>query len=318
MLRKIIYICLLIFLWMFSGSYVMLYPENDEEFLARYGWTIANKLNEQQMTLPESFENLPGEFPIEIYWAYNNELSKAIGLDMEPYLGKNVTAVLYKLNEGLPEFLYPSKNSRSVIIKNGKNIIGAWICKGRHNGFACTLDRRSLADIGAPELHVPNETLHQSWKEWLLEKGIVNPDNDLEKKLAKMSPVQIIETYYNAIDEKDYKLAYACRTRRNLVNFIFTNMDNSQFFNNSFSEAYDDGIENIESVEITRIKPFTAEDSISPDFTISPGTVIYTVSYNIQYKRDLTSYSGLGGRIIVLVKEIESLGWRMLEFNTGM
>lgn len=35
-----------------------------------------------QVTLPRSFEHRPGQFPIPIYWGYNNELSKALGLDL--------------------------------------------------------------------------------------------------------------------------------------------------------------------------------------------------------------------------------------------
>src|ERR1051326_9488096 len=88
----------------------------DEVFLAQYGWTVTQPLATYQITLPASFEHSPGDFPVPIYWAYNNEFSKAIGLNLEPYRGKEVTATLYALKEELPTFLRPYTQARAVIM----------------------------------------------------------------------------------------------------------------------------------------------------------------------------------------------------------
>lgn len=316
-MNRIVAVFLLMCLWIFFRSYIISAPESDEEFLARYGWTVTEKVKEKQMTIPISFEHPPGEFPIQIYWAANNELSKAIGFDIKPYLGKEVTAALYNLKETLPEFLPPSENARGVIIRNGENIIGAWIDRGRHYGFACTLDRKSFTDIGVPEIGAHNLS-GPEWGEWLVKNGIVNPENEIEKKLSAMTPEQVIETYYTAIDDKNYTLAYACYTRGRLRSYLFSNMGDSQFFNSSLSAAYPDGIENIESIKVVSIRPFKPEDSISGYITIPPGTKVFSVQFNVIYKKELTDYNGRSGILIVLTKEVDALGWRIQEMNTGM
>lgn len=77
------------------------------ELRSRYGWTTTGRWATHWVRMPQSFEHRPGEFPIPIYWAYNNELRKAIGLDLSPYPGQRVEATVYQLQEQLPEFLRP-------------------------------------------------------------------------------------------------------------------------------------------------------------------------------------------------------------------
>ena len=289
-------------------------PETDIDFLAKYGWTVTEEVKKQRMTIPESFEHLPGEFPIQIYWAANNELSKAIGFDIEPYLGKEVTAALYTLKETIPELKKFSEKLRGVIIRYQDNIIGAWIDIGRHDGFARALDRRSFAEIGVPEIRARN-LKGPEWGDWLVKSGIVNPENEIEKKLSEMTPEQIIETYYSAIDDKDYTLAYACLTRGRLKSYLFNNMDNSQFFNSSFSNnAYND-IENIQSVgKNVSIKPYKPGDSV---FRLS-GEKVFIVGIDVIYKKEIIEKSGHRSKFFVMLKEVEQLGWRIHQINTGM
>ena len=64
----------------------------DLEFLEKYDWVPFFLISETTVDLPPAWIHRPGEFPEVIYWAWNNELSKDIGLDLTPYLGKNVEA----------------------------------------------------------------------------------------------------------------------------------------------------------------------------------------------------------------------------------
>jgi len=96
-----------------------------QALLSRYGWTTTGRGTTHWVTLPQSFEHRPGQFPIPIYWAYDNELSKAIGLDLSPYLGQRVETTVYELEEELPEFLYPYTRARAVVVTHDGEIIGA-------------------------------------------------------------------------------------------------------------------------------------------------------------------------------------------------
>lgn len=158
---------------------------------------------ERTLTLPENFEHKPGEYPIPIYWAYNNEFNKSIGQDLTPKLGKRVTAAIYSLNERLPEFLWPHTDARAVVITKDYAIVGAWIDKGRHFAFVCSLDRKSFGEL-----------TQQDWGEWLVASGVVDPANPVDVALSNMEPKQPITAYYKAIDIQERDMVYALQSRK--------------------------------------------------------------------------------------------------------
>ena len=268
-----------------------------KELLSRYGWTTTGRQATYRVTLPRSFEHRPGEFPIPIYWAYNNELSKAIGLDVEPYLGQRVEATVYELQEELPEFLHPYTRARAVVVTHDGEIIGAWIDKGRHYAFACSLDRRPFKEI-----------VGLDWGEWLVASGVVNLDNALEKELATLSPEEIITRYYQALDAHDDERAYACLTRRSLTDFLFSNMGDLALYHSSYE---DDSLrERIHSVQVIGIEPL-------PDAGNPEGVLEYRVDIDVKYEEEITSRSGYNVRFVLLKKEIEAAGWRITAIGTG-
>ncbi|MDO9575540.1 MAG: DUF4829 domain-containing protein, partial [bacterium] len=149
----------------------------------------------------------------------------------------------------------------------------------------------------------------REWGEWLLDAGVVDIDNELEKRLAAMLPEQIIETYYNAIDEQDHGLAYACFSKRNITYSLFTNMDYSDLFNESYSEAYVNGIENIEAIKMEDAKPYDPE--MGKDF------VGYAVYLDIKFRKEIIQTSGKNKMFVILTNEVEDLGWRIHSIGTG-
>jgi len=264
----------------------------DEVFLARYGWTVTQLLAAYQVTLPTSFEHSPGDFPIPIYWAYNNEFSKAIGLSLETYLGKEVTATLYSLKEELPKFLRPYTQARAVIITDHEKIIGAWIDTLGIPSFACTLDRKSF-----------RETTQRKWGEWLVSAGVVNPSNALEQKLAQMTPEELITTYYQAIDEQDFHLAYATLSRKHALEYLFTNMGENSLFN----QSYADWTEDIAMAKLESIKPF------------HPGWPEFEVSVDVKFRKAPAALPGDGKYpwFVLVTQEVDGLGWRIQSIGTG-
>ena len=268
-----------------------------QELLARYGWTTTGQWATHQITLPQSFEHRPGEFPIPIYWAYNNELSKAIGLDMSPYLGQRVEATVYELQEELPEFLWPHTQARAVVVTCDGKIIGAWIDKGRHYAFACSLDRKPLEEITG-----------MSWSEWLVASGVVNLENEVERELVTLTPEEIIARYYQALNDHDDERAYACVSRRSLTNALFSNMGDLALYHSSYED--DPLREKIDSVQVMGIEPL-------PDAGNPEGVVEYKVDIDVEYETEIASRSGHNVRFVLLEKEIETAGWRITTIGTG-
>ena len=252
--------------------------------LSYYGWSVKSRLAAYHLTLPATFEHAPGTFPIAIYWAYNHEFSQEIGLPLKPLLGKRVIAIIYDLNESLPDFLYPYTVARAVVLIYEGNIAGAWIDKGRHHAFACSLNRKSFDEI-----------VNQSWGEWLVTAGVVQRNHSVEKELAALSPEQLIERYVVATNQQaDHK--YFFSTRKSLLGYLFANMGDTALFNRSFADAYDD----------LRMPSRPTRRAIN-----SADIQLLATGENMrEYRVD-----GLG--FVILQEEVEGKGWRIDGIGTG-
>ncbi|MDN5343960.1 MAG: hypothetical protein PWQ18_71 [Clostridia bacterium] len=271
----------------------------DAAFLKQYGWTIFYRIKSYNGSLPKKFLHESGEYPVALYYAYNNELSKDVGLDLTPYLGKSVTVNLYKIEEPLPAFMAPRQEAnRAVIVKDGQKIIGAWLDAGRHNAFACSLKGRRLEEITG-----------KTWGTWV--DQYINHDNPQEKLISQMSPEKVIETYYEAIDGKDPKTAHATETRRRLVEYLFNNMDNNRLYNYSYAtnDAYE--INNITRAKVIRIQPYQGPEPLPPDVKK------FMVEVDINVRRLYTYDSGRQVRFLTLRRETPTTGWRIDAIGSG-
>lgn len=268
-----------------------------EELFKKYNWTIDYRINTINVTLPSDLKHEAGEYPMEIYWAYNNELSKNIGLDYRDYLGKKVEVDIYRLREPLPDFMSPRMNSRGIVLKCEKKIVGAYIDAGRHSSFASSLDRKSLKEI-----------TNKEWDNWI--SDYINYNNELEIKLSKMKPEEIIKQYYAAIDAHDERMIFACMTRGNICNFLGANMDNNQLINGDFNDAFADGEQNTESAKLIHLRKIDIEGN-------AEGAVEYEATIDFKFKKEITSSNGKQPRFIILKKETDKSGWRIQSEGTG-
>ncbi len=269
-----------------------------EQLLSQYGWTINHLLAAHTVNLPGSLQHAAGEFPYAIYWAYNNTLNQAIGLDLAPYLGQTVQASIYILNEPLPDVFLPYEEARAVIITVEDEIIGAWIEKAV--GFACSLDRQMIADLESP-----------AWREWLVASGVVDLTHPLDTELAAKTPEEIITLYYTALNAHDYQMVNALRSRRSFTYDLFSNKDAQSLFNLQEQASYTFWIDNIESATLLSIRKLNpALGSCLP---------VYAASIDFQFydPHMPTIPEGENLRFMVLNQEIEGLGWRIEEINTA-
>ncbi|MFL0268961.1 DUF4830 domain-containing protein [Candidatus Clostridium radicumherbarum] len=257
-----------------------------EELFKKYNWTIDYRINTINETLPSNLKYEAGEYPVKLYWAYNKELSKSIGLDYSEYLGKKVQVDIYRLREPLPDYMSPRMDSRGILVKYDNKIIGAFIDAGRHSNFACSLNRKSLADI-----------TNKEWNSWV--SDYMDYNNELEIKLSKMKPEDIIKEYYAAINSHNEKLQYACMTTQNVSSYLAMNMDNNQLINGSFKDAYVLETQNTAPWKLISIKQLNIPDN-------KAGTLEYAVT-DLKFET----------RYIILEKESDKIGWRIQGVGTG-
>ncbi|TYP47675.1 uncharacterized protein DUF4829 [Thermosediminibacter litoriperuensis] len=261
------------------------------QLFGKYNWTVDYKINTLKEKLPENLKHKAGEYPVKIYWAYNNELSRQIGLDFTGYLGKEVVVEIYRLREPLPEFLKPREDARGIVLKYNDEIIGAYIDAGRHNSFACSLDRKSLKDITGKE-----------WNEWI--EDYIDYEDESEIKLSKMEPKEIIREYFKALDKNNVKMLWACMTRKHLSELLSINMDNQYLFN----KAEDNMDYNINRAKLLEI---------SDGLQTKPGVLEYAVKVYFDFKKIITDDDGIKTRFVILKKESEKSGWRIDGVGTG-
>jgi len=268
-----------------------------EELFKKYDWTIDYKINTIKETLPSNLKHEAGEYPVKIYWAYNSELSKSIGMDYKPYLGKKVDIEIYRLREPLPDYMNPRMNARGIVLKYDGKIIGAYIDAGRHDCFACSLDRKTLKDI-----------TNMEWDNWI--SDYINYNNELEIKLSKMTPEDVIKQYYDAMNNHDTKMEFACMTRQNICKYLAMNMDNNLLINEGFNDIYLDGSSNVKSAKVIDLREISS--------TYNPkGTMEYAVTIDFKFKKEITSSNGKQPRFIILKKESGKSGWRIQSEGTG-
>lgn len=177
-------------------------------------WTVDYRINSMKEKLPDTFKHMAGEYPFKVYWAYNNELSKDIGLDFSNFAGTTVDVEIYRLRESLPEFMKPKRNARGIMLKAEGRIVGAYIDAGRHDSFACSLRRRSLKEITGKD-----------WDGWIAEN--IDYTDELENRLSSMEPEEIIKEYFSALDRHDAKMAIACLTRKSISHYLTVNIDSN-------------------------------------------------------------------------------------------
>lgn len=287
------------------------------EFLKVYDWTVRSELGEYEITLPTSFVHEPGTFPITLYWAFTNELSRAIGLDFSSHLGETILVTVYSLEESLPTFLFPYTEGRAVVLRQGDEIIGAWIDVGMYLDASSSLDKRSFREIIAPRydeaFSLQSHRLFSYWGDWLVNKKIVLLENKLEVKLASLTPEQLIQNFFSAINAQNYVEAYACYTRDELSYTLFVNMlssgENGKIFHENYRDAVEHGynfVENIASAEVVEIK------------VLNPRELLYAVTFNVKYKEeDIFHNNGNTKRFFILKEEIQGFGYRIDSIGTG-
>lgn len=122
--------------------------KTDAALFQKYGWTLDYEISEQKDKLND-IGTLSAFNPNAYYFAYNNELSKDIGLDMSPYAkNTDLDVKIYRIRESMPQEFKPAQDCRGIVVKTGDKIIGAFISAGRHSALdACSLKGNGFGSV---------------------------------------------------------------------------------------------------------------------------------------------------------------------------
>ncbi|RDV82491.1 DUF4829 domain-containing protein [Ammonifex thiophilus] len=270
----------------------------DALFLRQYGWTPLYHINSGTVRLPRQFLHRAGEFPLPLYWAYANELSKDVGLDLTPYLGREVEVTLYKVKEPLPLFAEPRRWSGcAVLVKAEGRLVGAWLDAGPGYGFACSLKGRRLEEIAG-----------KSFGDWVA--SFTDYNDPVELRLARMTPEEVIRTYWEAVNRGDYRLAHACETRKRLLGYLFMEMDKNWIYSVSLTQAASaDWAQTVRSARVLSVKEVEG--------TTDRKKKEYMVEVDLRVRRADALQDGHRPLFFTMERENERSGWRIAGIGTG-
>ncbi|WP_069999129.1 DUF4829 domain-containing protein [Cellulosilyticum sp. I15G10I2] len=265
-----------------------------------YGWTLDYQISTMKNKLGD-IKSLSAFNPNAYYFAYNNELSKDIGLDMSGYANTvDIDVEIYRIHESMPEAFYPIQNGRGIIVKNGGKIIGAFISAGRHSAFtACSLKGNNFEKVTGQMLN-----------EWFTDR--VQADNT-EERLSKLEPEQVIKEYFKALNNKDAKTAAYCISKKTLLGHLTSNMPNEELFNEGIGLPLTDGnsgakssFDNLKSSELIKVELIDETDK---------SVKIFRVTVNLQYNKEWTIGNGEQFWDCRMVYESPQTGWKIESFG---
>jgi hypothetical protein len=286
MKKNFIFIYSFLLFFMLSGVCLAKKMKSPEDFLKSYGLTAKYKA-EFNTTLPKKFIQNSGEYPIVLYWAFNNELSKKIGLDISLYKGKEVTVKFYTVEEDLPQACAPfTKGAAIVVMYKNKKIIGSWIAAVNS---ACSLDKKYINF---------QNICGQDFYKWVLENKIVDFKNSIEQSLTNLEPKDLIKKFIDSLNYKDYRQSFTCFELRYLLNMLFFDIETKGKLENDFTNIFLGELYRINNVEIKSIKELPSQDEYK----------IFEVVLNINYKN-----AGISTKkfIFMLRKESQEIGFRI-------
>lgn len=265
-----------------------------------YGWTLDYRMGRMKNKLND-IKALLDFNPNAYYFAYNNELSRDIGLDMSGYSNTaDIDVEIYRIHESMPQEFYPIQNCRGIVVKSGGRIIGAFISAGRHSAFnACSLKGNSF-----------EKATGRTINEWLA--GMVKAD-DTEERLSQSEPEQVITEYFTAFDQKDAKTAGYCISKKTLLGNLTSNMLNEELFNERIGLPLSDtdigaksSLDNLKSAKLLEIKMVNAPDK---------NTKTFRVTMNLQYNREQSIGNGKQSWDCRMIYESPQTGWKIEGFG---
>lgn len=289
--------------------------------LNRYGWHASHGESGVWKTqLPKSYDLQPGMVPTGLYWAYHNELSKAIGLDITPYLGQSVIVHTVPLKEnwrvGPPEEI-----TYGIIIVADGGIIGAWAEKGVELHFADMCESLNHKEFG--------DLVKQSWGAWTVQNHLVNYADTFYSRMAKWTPKQLLQAYFSAVNKHQDGEAYAMTTTSSQYQEITMNVPVGHLYNTQWDWLKNVGLSNWKTAKFISMKPYHYAPGVIPTRNQLPSweyklynmydaaQKFYTVKFHATFRTPGPLSNGPGEFYTTVTKEVSQAPWTIGGFGTG-
>lgn len=165
--------------------------EDARKLLKKYNWAPSFLIANHKIKISDDLKYAPEKGIDEVYWAYNLQFSKSIGLDFSNLLGEEVNAEVYYLLDPLPDLDTPIVDAKAVVLKHNKKIVGAYIDSGILNRALCSLDRKSFKEITGLTI-----------EDYLIQNHI-DKNSKLNESVQNLSTEELIKSHYKSQSDKD-------------------------------------------------------------------------------------------------------------------
>jgi len=264
--------------------------------LTSYGWTNGEIMGTQTLILPKTLQYTVQDSPEILFWIRSLELSKDIGYDFTPFLGKSLNVEIHATSGTLPKKYsdFPNNNSRLILLKDNGNIVGAFICYGRHDGLSFSLRGRDFEDI-------TGMSLNDYWQKYYYDTS-----NAMNTSAQKRTVEQVIRRYFDSMVSQDRSAQLSTLSVEQKIDSLFSNLDDTKLFNNP-PQLYS----YLSAVRVVSIKPGKSQTSNQN----GSDTVEYEITINATTKPDSNIENGVNIRFVTVRKT--NAGYCIVEDGTG-
>ncbi len=254
-------------------------------FFKKYNWTPSFLIASHNVKISDNFKYAPEKGIDEIYWAYNLEFSKSIGLDFSNLKGKNVTAQVYYLLEEFPKSESPITSTNAILLKYNGKIVGAYIDSGILNRAICSLNSKSFEEITG--LNISDYII----------KNSIDKSSKLNNEISNLTSEDLIKLHYKSQEDKDiYKYLSTLS-----IEAIISLLEPDQFdikkeiFNDL--DRNDTIFKNANEVEILEVSENNSKDIIKE----------VNIKLNILKSNQITMNEGIYNMTVTMRKDINGI-----------
>lgn len=295
-------VLLTIFMTACSSGQFNTYNE-DTKFLLKYGFSPEKESSYFDVTIPSDWNIQGTSMPVGLYWTEVNFLSRDIGYNIEKYKGKTVKAVIYRLNEKLPgqgessKYTYPVN---AVILRDGENIIGAW-----------------LEFIGSTPLSLKKnyiETLtERPWIDWVMSHGFLK--EMASPVVDNLTPEELIYAYFNGINKGDKGLIFSTLSIDMLHDMLYINRPEKTLYNTDFEQ---NSLElNTKSATVLSIEENKGYTPVKNKNIYESKEYKVTVNLTLKSEDNTPTRNGRNTFFFIISKSTKDSPWKIESIGTG-
>lgn len=198
---------------------------NVEKFLKSYNLNIKGKPDKFNVKVPKTWDVKSGDYPVGLYWRLANEFSKDSSKDLTPLKGTTVEVWRYSLADGLPgkkeqsNYKYPSN---VILLIKDKKVVGDWLAFNVWS-IGPSVKKRYLNDITG-----------LTFEKWVQREKLFS-NTGKNKDVDSLEPVEVLKTFFKAINDGDKARAYACLSPDEMLESLTMNVRGNYLYNSGFT-----------------------------------------------------------------------------------